>query len=364
METKKIKVITYHISKSTSVGGIQRLVRHIQNLELGHNFDFIEAYNDVPNMEINGDNPKVEYNKIFSGQKSKNPLTKIWERIAVYCYFVKKKYRGGIILVFHPEHLALIPRSTLRKNKIILVQANRFDKLFERIGKLAFELNKEHVDFFSVYTEYDLNFIKEHYPSLVNKTRVIPRGCRIPTGAIKSKMTYKLVTICRIYERQKNLTSMLNIVNGLPDEYTLDIYGIGAKHEMDSLLTMIDSKKVKFKGEAKDVAAILEDYSVFLMTSHYEGFGQTLIEARSQGLPIVAYNTFDALTWIVQDGVNGKVVPYKDENAFSNAIQQILSDESIYLEYSKNSIDMAKSTELSRVSEQLKNMIISAAELD
>ncbi|MDW2169810.1 glycosyltransferase [Vibrio sp. 1567] len=356
MMQDNLNIITYHPCKSTGFGGVEGLIRNIQSLSIGEKYNFVEVYNDIYGNEVCQQYNHVDYQKLVSGQRG-SWILKIKERLAVYSYFSNANYSGQLIIIFHPEHLLLLPRKTLINNKIILIQTNKFEQLFQRFGRLSFRLFSNYIDVLSVYTKYDYNFIENNHKNIVERTVVIPRGCKISTGIPKIALDYKLVTICRIDENQKNLSGMIKIVENLPPKYTLDIYGIGPENEIVQLKKTISSSRVRYMGECTDVKTTLQKYNLFLMTSHYEGFGQTLIEARSQGLPIVAYDTFDALKWIVKHDFNGKIVDYEDNEEFAESIKKLLSDESSYLEYSMNSISMAKDTESDTISRLLKDMI-------
>ena len=93
------------------------------------------------------------------------------------------------------------------------------------------------------------------------------------------------------------------------------------------------------------------------MTSRYEGFGNTLIEARSQGLPIIAYDTFEALKWIVEDGKNGYLIPFEDQKKFADSILKISNSEKIYSEMSRNALKMSESTEYEKIMKKWRELI-------
>lgn len=64
---------------------------------------------------------------------------------------------------------------------------------------------------------------------------------------------------------------------------------------------------------------------VFALTSHYEGFGNVLIEAMACGVPVVA--TASAGTRdIVRDGVDGLLVERHDAEAVATALGKVLED--------------------------------------
>src|SRR5690606_27135151 len=117
-------------------------------------------------------------------------------------------------------------------------------------------------------------------------------------------------------------------------------------HEVDALIRLVAGHPaIRFRGPVKEVDKVLRQYSVFIMTSHYEGFGQTLIEARSQGLPIVAFDTFDALSWIVRHGENGFRVTPGDHVDFALRIQTLTADCGQYERFSRAALTLARDTE-------------------
>lgn len=66
--------------------------------------------------------------------------------------------------------------------------------------------------------------------------------------------------------------------------------------------------------------------AVFLMTSAFEGLPMTLIEAQQNGCVPVVMDSFLSVRDIVEDGVDGRVVPDGDVEAFAAAVQEILDD--------------------------------------
>jgi glycosyltransferase involved in cell wall biosynthesis len=142
---------------------------------------------------------------------------------------------------------------------------------------------------------------------------------------------------------------MIEIVTQMP-EMTLDIYGAGSVEEVNQLKKKIsDVPNIRFLGKTNDVAKTLTEYSVFIMTSYYEGYGQSLIEARSQGLPIVLFNTFDAAQSVVIDSKNGFLVKAFENETFIEAIRSVLKSDSVYQQMSQESIALSATTNTSSI---------------
>ncbi|MGL5335783.1 MAG: glycosyltransferase [Enterovibrio sp.] len=93
------------------------------------------------------------------------------------------------------------------------------------------------------------------------------------------------------------------------------------------------------------ISLITLPYSLFLIISRYECFGQTLIEDRSQGLPMIGYDIYPSFYWIVKGGFNSKAIEPYQTKYFVEAIQEILADKEIFCNYSKPSLIAAQETE-------------------
>ncbi|QCI72096.1 MULTISPECIES: glycosyltransferase [Vibrio] len=343
-----MRIITFHHNHSSNKGGIEFLIKHLKHVATKIETPFTEVFHDAPkNSTLLKDEIKLSNNRY------RNRFSKIQENIRLYSFFCKFKVtEPTVFFCFSPKYLLFIPRVFKKKVKIVVVQANKISLICRALGKLGIKKNLEHIDAYTVYTEYDKKELLKFFPELDGRINVIPRGCRIETAEVPRKMSKNLVTIARVHEKQKNFSGMLKAFDLLPEGFSLDIYGDGDKNEIDELQEKIGQiKNVVFKGPTSDVAATLSYYSIFLMTSKYEGFGQTLIEARSQGLPVVVFDSFEALPWIIEQEHNGFIVPYNEFNLFSDAIKKLSSDEVVYNTFSSNALEMASQTEKSYVTE-------------
>jgi glycosyltransferase involved in cell wall biosynthesis len=68
--------------------------------------------------------------------------------------------------------------------------------------------------------------------------------------------------------------------------------------------------------------------AIFVLPSRCEGFGVALLEAMRLGLPIVASNV-GGIPEVVEDGVQGLLVPPRDAGALVEAIGRLLDDEGL-----------------------------------
>jgi len=81
----------------------------------------------------------------------------------------------------------------------------------------------------------------------------------------------------------------------------------------------LDLKQVSFEGYQQPYP-YYQKAKIFVMTSAFEGFGMTLVEAQSFGCVPIAMNSFLSVTDIIDSGENGLLIKDKDVNGFAQAI--------------------------------------------
>ncbi|CED70267.1 putative glycosyl transferase [Aliivibrio wodanis] len=342
-----MKIYTYHTYHSSGVGGVETLLRHLKKKCISESQEIIEVYHGVMGSEQYSDSKLATDIQLSGYDKGYNLLGSIWRKCSLFHFFLTHPFESGDVLILsHPMNLNFIPQWVKDKLTIILVQINRADVYLSHSNLKAVKKYHQDINHVTVYTEQDKVEIEKLCFELTGKCVVIPRGCKLATAQARISSSKKLLTIARIEEKQKNFAAMVSIMKALPPEYTLDIYGDGSKEEITELLTKIkDEPRIQYCGVTQDVESVLQQYSLFIMTSRYEGFGQTLIEARSQGLPVVLFNTFDAASWIVEDGVNGYLIPEGDINTFSQRIMLLCEDDEKYQQVSGSAIKSASTTD-------------------
>lgn len=81
---------------------------------------------------------------------------------------------------------------------------------------------------------------------------------------------------------------------------------------------------------------------IFVMTSKYEGFPMTLIECQSFGCVPIIYDSYPAAKEIVENGVNGFLIPFRQKRVFADRLIRLISDKILLQNLSSNSIRKAE----------------------
>lgn len=66
--------------------------------------------------------------------------------------------------------------------------------------------------------------------------------------------------------------------------------------------------------------------SIFVMTSAYEGWGMTLVEAQQNGVVPIAMDSYSSLHDIIQNNINGIIVGDNDMESFYRELVVIMKD--------------------------------------
>ncbi len=88
------------------------------------------------------------------------------------------------------------------------------------------------------------------------------------------------------------------------------------------------SAEVTFLGFCDEVVSFLKAIDIFLLSSHWEGFGYVLVEAMAAAKPVVAFNS-SSTPEIVQDGITGYLVPAGDLDQFVQRVIELANNEKL-----------------------------------
>lgn len=145
----------------------------------------------------------------------------------------------------------------------------------------------------------------------------------------------RLISVGRL-SPEKGYIDLLKIFNSFSKKYPdwhLDIVGDG--FEKDKLELYIKEhhlhKKVMLHGFQKKeyINKLLEQSSIYLMTSYTESFGIVLIEAMSYGVPCIAFSSAEGANEIIIDGVNGYLIANRDVKKYQEKMEYLIENTEI-----------------------------------
>ncbi|GAA0895755.1 MULTISPECIES: glycosyltransferase family 4 protein [Streptomyces violaceusniger group] len=111
--------------------------------------------------------------------------------------------------------------------------------------------------------------------------------------------------------------------------WSLRVYGAGADKER--LQRLIEERgledRAALMGAVSPIEAEFAKASIVASASDAESFGMTLVEAMRCGIPVVATDCPLGPAEIINDGVDGRLVPMGDRQALAAALSDLIADE-------------------------------------
>jgi glycosyltransferase involved in cell wall biosynthesis len=102
---------------------------------------------------------------------------------------------------------------------------------------------------------------------------------------------------------------------GLPESAVLESFSAAARPFV----------RVVPRAPEDEVMRHYRAHDLLVMCSTYEGFGMVVVEAMSQGLPVIA-TPVGCAPMVVRDGGNGIIVPARDPAALAGALRRLTAD--------------------------------------
>ena len=247
-----------------------------------------------------------------------------------------KKLGAKIVVCNHSEDVKLIKNLDVIK---ILVQHTDFSKY-----PSMFCCPKENEEIVKKYLDYFIALCPQSKENFLNwlefdkdKVKIIRHSSKIELLEEKKEKNKKLVMIARVENEIKRFDLVIKAMKKLP-EFTLDIYGEeareGEKAKLEKIMEENNISNVFFRGSTTKVQEKLDESGIFIMTSDFEGYPISTIEAMRRGLPIVLRNTFEAAEDIVID--NGVLLEKEwNEDKFVEAVRKVYDNYEYYSENSK-----------------------------
>lgn len=332
-----MRKISFFVLNIFQIGGIERVVTILAN-----------------NL-VNQERFQVEIISLF--KTSNNPAFKLDKRVTVQYIFdkpliIRKNFVKIIkgcrkfavdadVDILITAGMGYVPVSWLsfKPNKHIAWEHSNIT-IGKRFGITWFgrQIARKYLDYIVVLTERDMNNYKK-----VFKDKVTVKHIYNPIEFETSETSYnadikKIISSGRL-AKQKGfdlLVDVARIVFSKHPEWTWDIYGEGDERILieEKISNYGLEKNVFVKGFVNDIKKVYSDYSFFVLTSRYEGFGLVITEAQSQKLPVVTFDCNCGPSELVINGNNGYLIENGNISMMAEKICNLIEDRDKRIEFS------------------------------
>lgn len=317
----KILIIDYCVDV---VGGVERTLCTLSNNLVCDNDVIVlsENYFSQNSFYSYNDAVKKDYLFFFAGRDNTrlSIIKKVFRRIFLKSRIKKylRLHKDVDVIIFGRVFVSLhflpcIKRLLKNKPKIIVRDAihlydfknterKKLKKYFPGIvDTFIVSSNESAVSYKNFFHDDSIDIVKIYNPIGIDPVvRYLPEA-------------KKVVSIGRMDDDQKgfrNLIMAFSEVHRSYPDWTLELYGDG-KIKSD-LCDLVDSlgacNYIFFPGVTRDVVGTLNNSSLFVLASRYEGYANSLVEAMACGVPSISYDWLMGVDEIIKDKDNGVVV--------------------------------------------------------
>lgn len=191
-----------------------------------------------------------------------------------------------------------------------------------------------------VLTSKDKKCYDEHFDS--SHTIIIPNPV-VLDKTFESPLNSKVAIAVGRIEYQKGFDTLVEVfkqVHVKHPDWIVQIYGDG------NLCTELEKQIsnaglngiVNLMGRSTEIYKKLREAAFYIMSSRFEGFPMVLIEAQSQGVPIVSFDCPNGPSDIIENGVNGIIVENQNKQQLFEAICYMIEHPEERMQMGKKSL--------------------------
>lgn len=177
-------------------------------------------------------------------------------------------------------------------------------------------------------SEYDRLLALRHRVCDPRAIRAIHNGMpdRPSVTRLSDNNIPQLVMIAR-FSKQKDHETLLHALSLIKDQaWHLNLVGSGDDLAVRALVHHLDLiDKITFHGQRTDIDAYLNTQDIFILSSHWEGFPRSILEAMRAGLPVITTNIAGCAESVIH-GQTGFVTPRRNPEKMADAITQLLQN--------------------------------------
>lgn len=365
-----IAILCLGISSIANVGGTEKVFVNMSNQFASRGAMVYTVWNDAPGIiPYYPFTPQVKQVNLGLG-RIKVPISyKILREIAkglhlnienrvdqyktdIFCQAIKKKIDlANIDVMICYEFNSVMVANKLSGGRIPVI-AMCHNSIEDQIASLT-PLQRKEASKVTAYQVLMPSFVEQAKSFLDTDVYYIPNVVNIIPGNRMAELSlckelYKIVMIGRIDRHQKRpliaIQAFLKIASHFLN-WQLHFYGpitdSQYKKEIDEYIKIHDiHHQVVYKGITKTPIDILHEADIFVMPSSYEGFGLSLTEANSVGVPAIGFSYAPGVNEIIHDSITGFLA--NDEDEYMKKLEMLMQNKNLRIKMGTAARDSMK----------------------
>lgn len=329
----KIGLMVSNICKK---GGVERVAVNLSN-ELNKYYDC-----SIMTRWQKGECPYYIDNKIkIMNLYSENKKIQHISFVGLYkiCRYVRKENIKTLLVIGKNNGIIPFFVKMFTDIKLVYCEHNAYEYYKYEEENIIYKIFRKTIEFLLKYVpDYVVTLTERELYYHIND---LAKSCAI-SNFIDDKLliinseydssSKNIISVGRI-DYQKGYEFLIEVAKKVLEkhpDWTWDVYGDGSEPYKSSILNMVKNSgldgKLNFKGNTDKIYNLYQNYSLYVMTSRYEGLPMVLLEAKAKNLPIISFNINSGPSDIVRDGVDGYLIkPFEIENMI-NKIDFLIND--------------------------------------
>lgn len=338
-----MKKLLMYVNSMNAYGGIERVIANLSD-KLSYYYDVtilvkdepISAYKLNEKVKLESINTKLNMNMNSRFNRICSLPINICKSVGALKRYLKKNSFDYVYVAFVINGLEVYLANKCYRERIVASEHASYyayNSVYKKIKEWLYPRLKA----ISVPTTMDTQIYREkgynayYIPHMTTFDKIVDNSLR----------SHRVINVGRL-TKDKQQIMLLDIWKEFnkkfpQNEYLLQIIGSG--EEKENIINYIEENKIKNVELIPHTSKIEEYYreaELFVFTSKMEGFGMVLLEAMSYGIPCISFDCPSGPRDIINNEVNGFLVPCYDKSKFSNYIYKyVTSDQSIKENFSR-----------------------------
>lgn len=347
------------ISPSLSMGGIQKASVNLANelVHLNKKVVYLTLFKQEHFFQLDN---KIELIEPMSQLNSDSlSLFKSISWIRKEIQRVKPK----VVFIYNKLYAAIGAISTIGLD-VTLVISERSSPFYgwewktNLISKIFFSIHPPHKVISQTRIAGELH--QKYYSN--SKVAVIPNALREVGLHSDIKREKIILAVGRFNDPCKGFDLLIQTFNLIENEDWRLVFAGGTASEGQYLLEMAKGSKksrIDFLGPVKEIDKEYARAGIFVMPSRSEGFPNALCEAMAAGCPVISFDFIAGPRDIINNEVDGIIVPPENVNILAKKIDELILDEKKRGELSQNALRIRERYAAPKLAQQFIDFILS-----
>jgi glycosyltransferase involved in cell wall biosynthesis len=318
-----MKIILYN--SSLAYGGAERVTVYLAEYFSNNNIDTMIVTNNIADQEYQVQN-NVKHKSLFNKHEKRSNVNTIKKLRKL----LKKEQPDVLLVMGTPLIMYAIPAAMGLKTKVIVSERNSPQNF---AGKKSTKIISNWLFTFADGYVFQTHDAASYYSKIKGNKKIIPNPLftKDLPEPYEGERKKEVVNVGRL-NKQKNQEMLIRAFSKIADkyhEYQLIIYGEGPeRNNLEKIIKELNLvNRVMMPGAFSNVLEKIKTSSLFAFSSDFEGMPNALIEAMALGLPVISTDCpCGGPRELIDDGINGLLVPVGDIDTFVNKMDYILSN--------------------------------------